>query len=205
MLESVKTWVSNIIAVILFVSIIEIILSDGKMRKYVNLVAGVLVVLIIISPLVRAFNKDFKFEMPEMNLKEPIPIEDLKIKGTELESLRTKQVIETYRAKMESSIRNQVNQFDEVYCEKVVCKVKKNVDSNGLGDIEEIVLYISKKNKNLKNSEIKPIKIEIGKDKKKNVENSEEISEEIKNKIIKDVSYTCRVNPQNIKVLSSGN
>lgn len=205
MFDAVKTWVSNIIAVILFVSIIEIILSDGKMKKYVNLVAGVLVVLIIVSPLVRAFNKDFKLEMPEMNFKEPIPIEDLKMQGAKIEKLRSKQIIQAYKIKMEESIRNQVNEIDGVYCDKVICKVKENINDNSLGDIEEIALYLRKSSRKVENSEIKPVEVKIGEDKKESTPKSVEIPDETKNEIIKNISYTCRISPEHIKIIDPVN
>ena len=205
MFEAVKGWVSNIIAVILFVSIIEIILPEGKMRKYVNLAAGVLIVLIIISPLVRAFNKDLQIEMPEMNLKEPIPLEELKTQGKKIEDMRAKQIVDAYRTKIEKSIEKQVNEIKGVSCQRVVCKVIEDSIKEDFGDIKEITLYVSKKKEEYKNSKIQSVKIELSKSAQNKIEKTVEFPLEIKNEIIKMISYTCRVKPEQIKIINSAN
>jgi len=205
MLEAIKGWVSNIIAVILFVSIVELILPEGKMRKYVSLIAGVLVVFIIVSPLVSAFNKDIQIEMPEMSMKEPVPIEELKLQGEKIGTLRSKQIVEAYKTKIQKSIQEQVNEVSEINCERVVCKVKEDTSKQEFGDIEEITLYITIKDKGFDNSKIEPVKIQIGNSKENNTDKSVEISKEIKNKIIKNISYTCRINSEHIKIISLQN
>jgi len=205
MFEAVKGWVSNIIAVILFVSIVEIILPDGKIRKYVNLVAGVLVVLIIVSPIVSAFNKDIQIEMFEMKTNELPPIEELKLQSEKIGTLRSKQIVEAYRTKIEKSIQEQVNDVGEISCEKVICKVNEDTNKEEFGNIEEVTLHITSKNKKVDNSKIKPVKIQIGNSKEDNADKSVEISQEIKNKIIKNISYTCRINSEHIKIISLRN
>jgi len=205
MLEAVKVWVSNIIAIILFVSIVEIILPEGKMRKYVNLVAGVVVVLIIISPLVKAFNKNIEIDMPEMNIKEPISIQELKIQGQKIESMRSKQIICTYKEKMEKSIKEQVNEISGVDCQRVICKVKEDSRNENFGDIDEVTLYVSKKQDKFQNSKIEPVKIKLSEKVQSKVDNTEKISEEIKNQIIKKISNTFRISNEHIKIINSAN
>lgn len=205
MFESLKGWVSNIAAIIVFVSIIEIILPDGKMRKYVSLTAGVLVVLIIISPLVGAFNKGAGINMPEINFKEPIPIEELKIRGEKIEKLRSKQVLDTYKAKLERSIQEQVNEIDGVYCSKAICQITEDSNKEGFGDIQEICLYVNSKRQESNYSKIEPISINLKNTELDKAQKDMAIPEKIKDEIIKKISYTFRVSPGRIKINYSTN
>ncbi|MGE5328415.1 MAG: stage III sporulation protein AF, partial [Deltaproteobacteria bacterium] len=156
MFEALKGWVASIIAVILFVSLVEIILPEGKMRKYVNLTAGVLVVLIIISPLFKVFNKSIEIDIPEMSLKESVPLEELKIQGEKIGNMRSKQIIYAYREKMAKNIREQVNEIEGISCEKVVCKIIEDAGKESFGDIQDVTLYINKKQHQGTKSNIQP-------------------------------------------------
>lgn len=202
MFEALKGWVASIIAVILFVSLVEIILPEGKMRKYVNLTAGVLVVLIIISPLFKVFNKSIEIDIPEMSLKESVPLEELKIQGEKIGNMRSKQIIYAYREKMAKNIREQVNEIEGISCEKVVCKIIEDAGKESFGDIQDVTLYINKKQHQGTKSNIQPIKIELNKSTENKADNTIKISEEEKSQIIKKVSNICNITNEHINIVS---
>lgn len=52
MIEFLRNWVEQIAITIIIVSIFELILPDGKLKKYIKIILGVYVVFCIISPFV---------------------------------------------------------------------------------------------------------------------------------------------------------
>ena len=61
MIEALKVWVTNITVAIFFITAIEMILPDNNMKKYAKFVLGLMLIVVIINPIIKLFNKDFNF------------------------------------------------------------------------------------------------------------------------------------------------
>lgn len=61
MIDTLKVWVTNITIAIFFITAIEMILPDNNMKKYAKFVLGLMLIVVIINPIIKIFNKDFNF------------------------------------------------------------------------------------------------------------------------------------------------
>ena len=61
MIEALKVWVTNITIAIFFIAAVEMILPDNNMRKYAKFVLGLMLIVVIINPIIKIFDKDFDF------------------------------------------------------------------------------------------------------------------------------------------------
>ena len=61
MIEVLKVWVTNITIAIFFITAVEMILPDNNMKKYAKFVLGLMLIVVIINPVIKIFNKDFDF------------------------------------------------------------------------------------------------------------------------------------------------
>ena len=61
MIEGLKVWVINITIAIFFITAVEMILPDNNMKKYAKFVLGLILIVVIISPIIKIFNKEFDF------------------------------------------------------------------------------------------------------------------------------------------------
>lgn len=59
MLEHLKVWVINICTAVFFITAVEMILPDNKMKKYAKFVLGLILITVIINPIIKIFNNDF--------------------------------------------------------------------------------------------------------------------------------------------------
>ena len=59
MIESLKVWVTNITIAIFFITAVEMILPDNNMRKYAKFVLGLMLIVVIINPIIKIFDKNF--------------------------------------------------------------------------------------------------------------------------------------------------
>lgn len=59
-IEFISFWIVNILVLFIIVSIAELVMPKGNMKKYIELVIGILIVFTIISPITRIFDYDFK-------------------------------------------------------------------------------------------------------------------------------------------------
>ena len=66
MIEFLKNWIEQIAIAIVIVSIIELILPSGNLKKYIKIVLGIYVVFCIISPFTNNYNlfnlEDLEFD-----------------------------------------------------------------------------------------------------------------------------------------------
>ncbi|MGH4125669.1 MAG: stage III sporulation protein AF [Clostridium sp.] len=61
MIELLKAWVINITIAMFFITAVEMILPDNNMKKYAKFVLGLLLIVVIINPIIKIFNKNFDF------------------------------------------------------------------------------------------------------------------------------------------------
>ena len=61
LIEVLKVWVTNITIAIFFITAVEMILPDNNMKKYAKFVLGLMLIVVIINPIIKIFDKDFDF------------------------------------------------------------------------------------------------------------------------------------------------
>jgi len=61
LIEVLKVWVTNITIAMFFITAVEMILPDNDMKKYAKFVLGLMLIVVILNPIIKIFNKDFNF------------------------------------------------------------------------------------------------------------------------------------------------
>ncbi len=166
MVNFVNSWVQGIIVAVVISTIIEMILPNGNIKKYVRTVIGAYIVFVIISPIItKITGKEISlgsYELPKLQQSDI--------------SIDTNSYIEnTY-----------INNIEEGIIESIEAKgykvnmVEVDIDrtEENYGNITSINLKIS--NEDNKTNEIKPIEIDINKEQEEN----EKISNEEKQNLI---------------------
>ena len=59
LIELLKVWVTNITVAIFFITAVEMILPDNDMKKYAKFVLGLMLIVVIINPIIKLFDKNF--------------------------------------------------------------------------------------------------------------------------------------------------
>ena len=157
MVKFVNSWMKGIILAVIVTIIIEMLIPEGKNKKYIKMVIGLYIIYTIISPFItKTINLENVFttyETPKINIEK---IDNNKV------------IKETYEENIKKDIKeNLINLGYSV----IEIDVIMNTKDEGYGEIEKIKLSVKKeKNKAVKTVE----KIEINKREK---EQKEELSE----------------------------
>ena len=61
LVDFLAVYIKNILLCVIFLTYIEMILPDDKYKKYINLVSGLILILVIISPIKNFYDKHFIF------------------------------------------------------------------------------------------------------------------------------------------------
>lgn len=59
MIELLKVWITSITIAVFFITAVEMLLPDNSMKKYAKFVLGLILIVVIINPIIKVFDKDF--------------------------------------------------------------------------------------------------------------------------------------------------
>jgi len=59
LIELLKVWITSITIAVFFITAVEMILPDNSMKKYSKFVLGLILIVVIINPIIKVFDKNF--------------------------------------------------------------------------------------------------------------------------------------------------
>lgn len=179
MIKFINSWAQGIILAVIIATIIEIILPEGKNKKYVKTVIGVYILFTIIYPLINKFTKTNINTLIENTTKQMSTYQE----NNSLKIDTDKYIESTYKKKIEEEIRKRANEKNlnitslNVYIE--------TEDENRYGMLNSLVMKVEKNETSKKNNDVNQIKeINIS----KNVQNNEIIENKDKTVTEKEIN-----------------
>ena len=174
MIEFLSSSIKSLGVAIIIVSILEMLLPNNKIKKYIRMVMGIFILFNIIAPFIQ--NKD-KFDLNEISLENFTQTET--VSSTNVNQVSMNQRIEKlYTQEMEKDITKKVEEKGYVVED---CNVIANIkDEENETKITQIRLSISKKQEQADTNE-----------------NTNSIEETIENKIVTEIQK-IKIKPINI-------
>lgn len=179
MIKFINSWAQGIILAVIIATIIEIILPEGKNKKYVKTVIGIYILFTIIYPLINKLTKTNINILIENTTKQMSTYQE----KNSLKIDTDKYIESTYKKKIEEDIRKRANEKNlnitslNVYIE--------TEDENRYGMLNSLVIKVEKNEASKKNNDVNQIKeINIS----KNVQNNEIIENKDKTATEKEIN-----------------
>lgn len=190
MIEIINSWAQKIIIVVIICTIIEMILPEGKNKKYIKTVIGIYVVFTIISPIISKTNNN------TIDLNKYFKIEDNKtIETSSPVMVNTNEYIEeVYKEKLKTDIKTKIKAMN--YSVKNIDLEIETENEENYGTILKLELCVLQKQQETQKSNIQIEKIVIGEEKKE----ESGISDKEKEKIKQSISSIYYVPEENIIV-----
>ena len=179
MIKFINSWAQGIILAVIIATIIEIILPEGKNKKYVKTVIGVYILFTIIYPLINKVTKTNINTLIENTTKQMSTYQE----NNSLKIDTDKYIESTYKKKIEEDIRKRANEKNlnitslNVYIEAE--------DENRYGMLNSLVMKVEKNEASKKNNNVNQIKeVNIS----KNVQSNEIIENKDKTVTEKEIN-----------------
>lgn len=174
MVEIINSWAQKIIIVVIICTIIEMILPEGKNKKYIKTVIGIYVVFTIISPIISKINKNNTLDLNKyFKAENNITVE------TSSPVVDTNEYIEeVYKEKLKTDIKTKIEAMN--YSVKNIDLEIETEDEDTYGTILKLNLSISQEKEEDKQNNIQVEKIVIGEEKKEEATISDKEKEKIK-------------------------
>lgn len=170
MISFMKDWVLNIAALVMFIVIVEMLMPSGKMKKYLSLVTGFVLIIAIINPFLKFIGSGAKLEDIQISNSNFIDKYEIEKNSSILKDEQNKQIIEVYRKKLIKQLEDNLSKNKDVAGVKGDVIINEDYNSENFGEILRVYAEITTDEGN---NGVRPVakveKIEIGnKDSKSN-------------------------------------
>ncbi len=205
-MEFLRGWVKDITIMFILLSVVELALPNSNMKRYINMVIGFMIIVVIISPFIRLINSNFNVEREIFKSM----IDEVKFQyeeDFELQDLQKSQIKETYLNKLKESVKESINGVLDYEVNDV--KISIYEDEKNYGNIKDIEIVMKPRDGDNTHDEdtIKTIKIEEIRINDLHKEVEEDDLEPFENDDkIKDILYEkYNIPKENIKILIKNN
>ena len=188
MVETINSWAQKIIIVVIICTIIEMILPEGKNKKYIKTVIGIYVVITIISPIISKISNSNTLDLNKYFKTE----NNITIETSKPAVVDTNEYIEeVYKEKLKTDIKTKIEAMN--YSVKNIELEIETEDEETYGTILKLNLSISQQEQEDKQNNIQIEKIVIGEEKKEESNISDKEKEKIK-QYISSIYYVSENN-----------
>jgi len=138
-MEAVNAWIDCILATVILIGIIEVIVPEGEIRKFVFLVTGVIVSIVIAVPVIKIFSGD-------ISIKEIFSVETVDNNFYYIDTLRN--TVDRQSKILQNVFSDNVTkQFNNKYFDMKIseCRITFLHDENGkIIEISEVLVRCEK-------------------------------------------------------------
>lgn len=177
---------------VIFISFLEIVLPNSNMKRFIDMIVGFLIIVVIITPFIKIISKDIDIEKNFLLNSNKLNTEiknNYSEEKEEVLALQEKQIIESYKKGIERKIGNLIKEKTNYEVKNIDMEINKDLEDKNYGEIKELNIVLREEiDKNSENE--KSIKIENIEEVwiKKNKENKSNEKFEESDKIKKIIS-----------------
>ena len=177
MIKFINSWAQGIILAVIIATIIEIIIPEGKNKKYVKTVIGLYILFTIIYPLItKISNNKLNFDSIIAKTSKEVSMYDSKVAN----SIETNTYIEnTYKNNLKEKIKGKIEEKGYTVLDFNIYIETQNEET--YGQINSIVLKLQKANKEQNTikevNKIEEINVNIKNNKTENLKKEKELTD----------------------------
>ncbi|NLZ55023.1 MAG: stage III sporulation protein AF [Thermoanaerobacteraceae bacterium] len=160
MLRAMSQWVRQIIMVVMFAAFVDFLIPENNFLRYVKVFLGLLVVIVMISPLMPFFNKDLSFEEIPFVYEDFFDNKSIISMSDSLNKINKELAIDGYKANIEKYISEEIAGLTLYNIKNVAVIINKDLSSSDFGKITQVKITLSE---NLSNGKSEQEKISIEK------------------------------------------
>lgn len=204
MLDLIYDWIKNIIIFLVLTTIITNLLGKSAYKKYVNLITGIILLILVVSPLFKLFdledNLDYFFSTNYLLAES----KDINIKFDDMEDNKKEAIFLEYKEKIKAQIGT-ILESEDLYIKSIALTIDEEDDSKTYGQIKELDItasYVRVKalDDSKKIDKINIGKIKIGENNESDQTKVREILTPSEINVKKRLSDFYNMNPDNINI-----
>lgn len=185
-MDIMKSWITSITVVIIFIMLMDIMIPNNNMKRFVKVIMGLLVILVIIKPFILAKDLGNQFQLSMAQTAAYIEEADDEGKGNAVSVFQNTAALDIYKQKLSDKITEIVKAHEGLKSGnvQVVVDIENDINKKEFGSITGVQVFLEKGNDGaLQTSGIQPVKINsktvINKNKTEYNLNNSKLSQEL--------------------------
>lgn len=142
MISFLKNWALSIVTLVLFLLLVEIMMPSGSTKKFVNLVAGFILMLAIIRPVTELFTKDIRISETFYIDSSFLDRSEISRRSSKLEDEQRQQVLNLYRERLLERIEQAVMETEGVGKARADVIINEDYESGRFGEVKRVYLEL---------------------------------------------------------------
>ncbi|RSK27801.1 stage III sporulation protein AF [Bacillus sp. HMF5848] len=126
----ITDWIKNIILFILLATVMDMLLPKSSFQKYVKMVTGLLLLMVVFQPIMQLINRDFDDVITAITIPETKNDENIEnlieMKKKEIQASQHAYILEQMAVQMETDIQEELVQEYGLKVEDVILSVEEN-------------------------------------------------------------------------------
>ncbi|GCD81891.1 stage III sporulation protein AF [Parageobacillus thermoglucosidasius] len=150
-MQIVIEWVTNILIFILFAMIIDLLLPSSNMQKYVKMVVGLILLLLMLSPVLKLFSIDpdrlIASVISDEGNQQEMMKNEIEMKKKEIQASQRAYILEQMAVQMKNEADEELMEKYGLSVENVSLQTKEKENLQIPEDIEMIEVMLAKQEK----------------------------------------------------------
>lgn len=198
----INDWIKNILVIIVISILFELLLPSSSLKKYIEMVLGLFIVVTLLNPIVNIFERDFTFSQAMWEEYNPIlPQEN---KEGPINSKNKETILQVYKKRISEQTQRLAFSEGEVNVADVQVSVGDDPQKDDFGMIRELTVIIEAGGQEAPDSvaAIAPVVINVKKDEMPSGDKVG-VSENylrLEEKLINKIAEYWGVEPERVKV-----
>ncbi|HZX21578.1 MAG TPA: stage III sporulation protein AF, partial [Clostridia bacterium] len=185
------------------VTFIEILIPNSNYKRYINVVTGLLLIVVILTPLTKFINKQINFEEEVLKIFNQLELSTAQNRINNVQYSNDEAVITLYKNKIGEQVKSYIENNTEYIVSDVFVEVEDE-NSSQFGTVTSLDITLREKTGNSKSADktIEPVQINVsmGKNNNNTVEASSILISSKEDLIKGDISNLYDVSKDNINV-----
>lgn len=204
-----REWIITIISTIIFITFVEILVPNSNNKRYIDMVVGFLIVIVILNPLTNIINGEINFEEGIIKTSNELELATAKNRANNVKYNNTEATMKLYKDRISEQLKNRIEEKTKYLVEEVIVQIEDDTESSNFGlinsfniTLKENVNVKNKKNEDFIETKVEPVQINISIDKKSNntVEANSILIDNETDLIKDDISDFYNIDRENINV-----
>lgn len=141
-MEALKVWIISLISISVICSLAEKFAPEGSLNKYVKLVCGLVVAIVIAGPVIRFLGGDFRIQEVAWNDYVTMSKGEMERRIQRLEEEDARQLLEIYRQSLISDVKYRYQGERDFIVIGADLVLQENSRSSDYGAIRELYIKV---------------------------------------------------------------
>ncbi len=159
----IREWVITIVSIIIFITFVEILIPNSNHKRFINVVIGFLLMIVILTPLTKLIKGEINLEEKILKTSNDLELLTVENRINNTEYSNKEAIIKLYKNEITKQIKEHIEYNTEYIAQKVLMEVEDDSDSPQFGLIKSFNITLEEKTKEEKPASkiIKPVEINI--------------------------------------------